>query len=88
MAKEKSTAPQAICCRSNPSLYVDITEENVKGVVLGTIVEVTAKGKIISARLPDDYEKENEYPGSMTIELSDLSVSHGDNEFELLAEDD
>ena len=87
MAK-KSQMTDTVCCKPNPSLYLDITEDEVKGITLGTIVDVKAKGKIVSARLPDDYDKENDYPGSMTIELSDLSVSHGDNEFQLLSEDD
>jgi len=88
MAKKSMKDAPEVCCRPNPSLHLDITEDNVKGVVLGTVVDVKAKGKIISARLPDDWDKENDYPGSMTIELQDLSVSHGDNEFTLLAEDD
>ena len=86
MAKKSNAAPE-VCCRPNPSLQLDITEDQVKGHALGTIVDVKAKGKIISARLPDDWDKENDYPGSMQIELQDLSVSHGDNEFTLLAED-
>lgn len=88
MAKKSTNAPDVVCCRPNPSLHLDITEDQVKGLALGTIVDVKAKGKIISARLPDDWDKENDYPGSMKIELQDLSVTHGDNEFSILAEDD
>lgn len=88
MAKKSASEPCAVTCRPNPSLHLDITEDQVKGLALGTIVDVKAKGKIISARLPDDWDKENDFPGSMQIELQDLSVTHGDNEFSILAEDD
>lgn len=87
-AKMKKAEDEVACCRPNPSLHVDITEDDVKGITLGTEVMVMARGKITSARLPDEWDKENDFPGSMCIELSDLSVKSGDNEFTLLAEDD
>jgi len=87
MAKKKTSDAPVSVGRPAPTLHLDATEKQLKGVELGEEVTVTAKGKITGARLPDSWDKENDYPGSITIEYTNLKVMQGENEFSLLAED-
>lgn len=87
MAKNKMGDVPVATGRLAPTLHLDATEKQLKGVELGEEVTVTAKGKITGARLPDSWDKENDYPGSITIEYTNLKVMQGENEFSLLAED-
>lgn len=87
MAKKKNFGGEVATGRPAPTLHLDATEKQLKGVELGEEVTVTAKGKITGARLPDSWDKENDYPGSITIEYTNLKVMQGENEFSLLAED-
>ena len=87
MAKKKMGDVPVATGRGAPTLHLDATEKQLKGVELGEEVTITARGKITGARLPDSWDKENDYPGSITIEYTNLKVMQGENEFSLLAED-
>ncbi len=87
MAKKKTSDSPVALGRPAPTLHLDATEKQLKGVELGEEVTVTAKGKVTGALLPDSWDKENDYPGSIIIEYTNLKVMQGENEFSLLAED-
>lgn len=87
MGKKKTGDSPVAVGRPAPTLHLDATEKQLKDVELGKEVTVTTKGKITGARLPDSWDKENDYPGSITIEYTNLKVMQGENEFSLLAED-
>ena len=65
-----------------PCVYLDVPKGmSLKGLEVGDMVEMTLKGRMKGL-------SDREYGKSIDVELRDLTMSGGPNEFEEMAEDD
>ena len=71
------------------TVRIDVTDEQLKGLVVGTEIDVTIKGKVKEARAEDKPTKKEKkegfegWPGHVELKISDDLP----NEFADLAED-